>query len=327
MPPAHADLGRGARVGRARMRRRRGALGGGGGRGGRGGWCRLGNARMLSSCELVGHGRTLPCASDIMAHHSKPGKKTFMRILIVRNNSNSKAVDASLLLATYLATQGADYTLVDSSDLSCRGDHEGLNEALANGVEMAVVLGGDGTILRTARQIGTSGVPILGINFGRLGLFGEHERRGRGGRGSRRARRRRGGRAAHEPAHRRGVRGRAGSAGATTPARSTIPMKGKSPAGSPPPPGSPAEAMRARSSRSTSRPSPAARMGRIIELDPERLGGGRGPHARRRPRRLHGHRLDGLRALGRRPFGLPRLQGHDRRAARAPYPAFPRRGH
>ena len=45
-----------------------------------------------------------------------------MRILIVRNNSNSKAVDASLLLATYLATQGADYTLVDSSDLSCRGD-------------------------------------------------------------------------------------------------------------------------------------------------------------------------------------------------------------
>ena len=45
-----------------------------------------------------------------------------MRILIVRNNSNSQAVDASLLLATYLATQGLDYTLVDSSDLSCRCD-------------------------------------------------------------------------------------------------------------------------------------------------------------------------------------------------------------
>ena len=94
-----------------------------------------------------------------------------MHILIVRNNSNSQAVDASLLLATYLATQGLDYTLVDSSDLSCRCDHDDVNAALAAGVAMTVVLGGDGTILRTARQIGTAGVPILGINFGRLGFL------------------------------------------------------------------------------------------------------------------------------------------------------------
>lgn len=94
-----------------------------------------------------------------------------MHILIVRNNSNSRAVDASLLLATFLATQNVEYTLVDSTELSSRCDHNELNAALAAGVEMAVVLGGDGTILRTARQIGTSGVPILGINFGRLGFL------------------------------------------------------------------------------------------------------------------------------------------------------------
>lgn len=94
-----------------------------------------------------------------------------MHILIVRNNSNSQAVDASLLLATYLATQGLEYTLVDSSDLSYRCDHDDVNAALAAGIAMTVVLGGDGTILRTARQIGTSGVPILGINFGRLGFL------------------------------------------------------------------------------------------------------------------------------------------------------------
>ena len=41
-----------------------------------------------------------------------------MHILIVRNNSNSQAIDASLLLVTYLATQGIDYTVVDSSKLA-----------------------------------------------------------------------------------------------------------------------------------------------------------------------------------------------------------------
>lgn len=101
-----------------------------------------------------------------------------MHILIVRNNSNSQAVDASLLLATYLATQGVGYTLVDSSDLSWRCDHNALNEALATGTQMTVVLGGDGTILRTARQIGTSGVPILGINFGRLGFLANSSEEG-----------------------------------------------------------------------------------------------------------------------------------------------------
>ncbi|MEG1168063.1 MAG: NAD(+)/NADH kinase [Gordonibacter sp.] len=101
-----------------------------------------------------------------------------MHIVIVRNNSNSPAVDASLLLATYLATQGAGFTLVNSSDLSWRCDHDALNDALAADVQMAVVLGGDGTILRTARQIGTSGVPILGINFGRLGFLANSSEEG-----------------------------------------------------------------------------------------------------------------------------------------------------
>ncbi len=94
-----------------------------------------------------------------------------MRVLIVRNNANPQAIDASLLLATYLATQQADYVLADSSDLGRGGAAGDVDAAFAAGVDLAVALGGDGTILRTAHHVGTSGVPLLGINFGRLGFL------------------------------------------------------------------------------------------------------------------------------------------------------------
>ncbi len=41
------------------------------------------------------------------------------------------------------------------------------------GVDLAVSIGGDGTFLSTAAQIGASGIPILGINTGRLGFLAD----------------------------------------------------------------------------------------------------------------------------------------------------------
>jgi len=41
--------------------------------------------------------------------------------------------------------------------------------------DLVCVLGGDGTFLRTARAIGGSGVPALGINLGRIGFLAKVE--------------------------------------------------------------------------------------------------------------------------------------------------------
>jgi NAD+ kinase len=46
-------------------------------------------------------------------------------------------------------------------------------ESLASGVDLILVLGGDGTMIATARMIGDAEVPVLGVNYGGLGYLAE----------------------------------------------------------------------------------------------------------------------------------------------------------
>jgi NAD+ kinase len=47
------------------------------------------------------------------------------------------------------------------------------SESLAANVDLMVVLGGDGTMIGTARMLGDAEVPVLGINYGSLGYLAE----------------------------------------------------------------------------------------------------------------------------------------------------------
>lgn len=50
------------------------------------------------------------------------------------------------------------------------------DEHAGDGCDVAVVLGGDGTILRAAERVRAAGVPLIGVNLGHVGFLAEAER-------------------------------------------------------------------------------------------------------------------------------------------------------
>jgi len=90
-------------------------------------------------------------------------------VLIV-NPSRAEAVEAASILAGLLLK--ADFDLFTLSDVSISGvTNSSANDLPA--VEIAVVLGGDGTILRGAELTRERNIPLLGINIGHVGFMAE----------------------------------------------------------------------------------------------------------------------------------------------------------
>ncbi|OLR91803.1 NAD kinase [Actinokineospora bangkokensis] len=82
-------------------------------------------------------------------------------------------------VAGWFAGAGVALRVVDDEapdlDPSCYARVVPLGPAAAEGVELVFVLGGDGTFLRAAELAHPAGVPVLGVNLGRIGFLAEAE--------------------------------------------------------------------------------------------------------------------------------------------------------
>jgi NAD+ kinase len=94
-----------------------------------------------------------------------------MRVLLVPNPANQRSVDVARRMADRLVALGYEPVLGADDAVACGLEPHGVPRSKIGHPELAMALGGDGTILKAVHLLGPSDVPVLGVNLGRLGFL------------------------------------------------------------------------------------------------------------------------------------------------------------
>ncbi len=88
-----------------------------------------------------------------------------MKVLLVPNYSRPPALEGAQRLSTWLEDEGVEVQWAHDKKLFPDQVVD------TDGVNLVVSLGGDGTLLRAARIVGYSEIPMLGLSYGHLGFL------------------------------------------------------------------------------------------------------------------------------------------------------------
>ena len=94
---------------------------------------------------------------------------------LVVHGGRSAAVEAAVAAADQLAGMGAVAAAVKGDGWSHDAIDVRAPEVFGEGLDVVVAMGGDGTFLRAAYLARDRGLPLLGVNLGRLGFLSEVE--------------------------------------------------------------------------------------------------------------------------------------------------------
>ena len=97
----------------------------------------------------------------------------FRRIALIGKYRSPEIAESLLALAAFLEARGCEVLIEEATAaaVGSNGYRVASYEAIGATAELAIVLGGEGTMLNAARHLARSGVPLVGVNQGRLGFM------------------------------------------------------------------------------------------------------------------------------------------------------------
>ncbi len=98
------------------------------------------------------------------------------RFLIRTNESKDKGFQITNVIKDYLEKNGKTVDIEIMDDQKIYGKEEALVFSKKDRPDAVIVLGGDGTMLRAARDFVEEEIPLLGVNLGSLGYLAEVEK-------------------------------------------------------------------------------------------------------------------------------------------------------
>jgi len=99
----------------------------------------------------------------------------FRSVGLIGKHNGADGGEAIDTLIQYLESHGIDVTLDENSAamVKTRDIKTASRKEIGNHCDLAIVIGGDGTLLNAARELVDSDTPLVGVNLGRLGFLAD----------------------------------------------------------------------------------------------------------------------------------------------------------
>ncbi len=123
------------------------------------------------------HGKKRPptCPGNLRNGNVSPVSKNFTNIALTGNYGDTRVLETLRAVAAHLLERGL--TVFAGTEQKMNGLPDAVtrvaNAQLADGADLIIAVGGDGSMLHAARIAVGAGKPLLGINCGRLGFLAD----------------------------------------------------------------------------------------------------------------------------------------------------------